>query len=147
MRGPARRVLFCLLPAACCLLLGCGREGPERVVVSGSVTYRGEPLESGEIRFEPAKDSTAPMAGAAISDGKYAVDSKGGVAVGTYKIRIEAFRTPADYQEPSEAEQQGPLIPPPREQYIPAKYNRDTEMEITIDSGSGAISRDFELTD
>ena len=74
--------IYCVLPAAWCLMLaGCGgQEGSERVVVSGTVTYRGEPLDDGEIRFLPIKGTKAPMSGAKIIDGQYAVEARGGVA-------------------------------------------------------------------
>ena len=34
---------------------------------------------------------------------------------------------------------------PPATQYLPARYNRQTELEITIESGSGPVTRDFAL--
>ena len=36
----------------------------------------------------------------------------------------------------------------PREQFLPARYNVNTELEITVEPGSGGrITRDFELTE
>lgn len=35
--------------------------------------------------------------------------------------------------------------PPTGEQYIPEKYNEKTELEVTIDSGSDKITKDFQL--
>jgi len=138
----------------CCGLVvaavgGCGRSGPERVVVSGTVTYQGKPVEDGQIRFVPAKGTEAPMSGGPIKDGKYAVDMKGGVPVGTHKVQILAHRFPPESLKiletlPPDATE---LEMPPREQYIPKKYNVNTTLEITIPSGSGKINRDFELTD
>ena len=87
------------------------------------------------------------MAAATIVDGKYKVDTNGGVPVGTHKIQIEAFRKSAKRPQPDER------LPPnardtiPREQYLPAKYNTSTELEITIESGSRAIIKNFELND
>jgi len=139
---------FCCAVAAV-VLAGCGQDGPERAVVSGTVTYQGKPLEEGQIRFLPVKGTEAPVSGGAIRKGEYRVDAKGGVPVGTHRIEIIAYRVPPESLEilktlPPDATE---TEMPPREQYIPAKYNADSELEITIPPGSGAIRRDFQLTD
>ena len=75
------------------LLSGCSEDqGPERVVVSGTVTYNGKPVPEALIRFVPVQTSAVPMAGAVVTDGKYRVDIRGGVPVGTHRIEIEAYR-------------------------------------------------------
>ena len=127
------------------LLSGCGRgDGPERVVVSGTVTYRGQPLEKGQIQFFPAQGTKAPMAGAEIVAGKYKVDAKGGVPVGTHRVEILALRpAPLPKNLPPEALDQGV----PMQQYIPAKYNAKSELELTIAPGSRPVAKDFSLTD
>jgi len=130
-----------------CLSGGCGRDGPERVIVTGTVTYRGEPIEVGQIRFLPTAGTEAPVSGAFIRNGKYVVDAKGGVPVGTHNVRIEARRIDPNYQPPPEGARQSAETSPPFQQYIPAKYNRETELEVTIESGSSTITKDFELTD
>jgi hypothetical protein len=126
------------------ILVGCGRDrGPERVIVSGTVNYRGRPIPTGIIRFVP-KGST-PSSGAQIIDGKYRADSHGGVPVGVYGVSIEA------YTSESAAAATGPDGPPPEagptKQYLPKKYNAGTTIEITIPSGSRPIVKDFDLTD
>lgn len=130
-------------------LTGCGKGagGPERVVVSGTVTYRGAPLSDGEIRFVPLPTCPVPTTAARIVDGKYEIEGSGGVPVGSHKIQIEAYRW-LDSMRKSDAS-----LPPdtsmrrPRQQYLPKKYNSSTELEITIEPGSSAITKDFELTD
>jgi hypothetical protein len=121
---------------------GSGDRGPERVVVSGAVTYNGKPLSQARIRFIPAATSAVPMAGAPIEDGKYRADNNGGVPVGTHQIQIEAYRT----DQPSPA-----ALPSPRsggrQQYIPKRYNSDSQLQITIEPGSPKIVKNFDLTD
>ena len=142
-----------LLPIACLLTLvvtnGCGPGGIERAVVSGTVTHNGQPLEEGEIRFIPEAGSGVPMSGAAIVDGKYIADSQGGVPVAKHKIQIESWRISEEWLK-----QHGPSGPDevpdwriPRRQIIPEKYNVRTELEITVEPGSGEITRNFELSD
>ena len=35
----------------------------------------------------------------------------------------------------------------PGEQFLPAKYNTNTELTFTVESGGGPVTHDFELTD
>jgi hypothetical protein len=139
--------LGCVLLTA--FFTGCSRgdRGPERVVVSGIVTYKGQPIPDGAIQFAPSATSAAPMSGALIADGKYKVDAHGGVPVGTHKIRIEAFRQVKVTRKP------GQFAPPNMseksvtQQYLPKKHNAETQLEMTIPPGSRAITKNFDLTD
>jgi hypothetical protein len=126
---------------------GCGDRGPQRVIVSGRVTYNGKPISSGVILFVPLPSCPVPSAAAEITDGKYRVDARGGVPVGTHKIKIEGYRKPANAPQPSTAALSGLPAPTLREQYVPSRYNAGTQLEITIPSGSGTITKDFDLTD
>lgn len=125
---------------------GCGPKGPERAVVSGTVTHNGRPLEKGQIRFIPEKGSGVPMSGAVIVEGKYVADSLGGVPVAKHKIQIESWRINEEWLK-----KYGPPGPDalwemiPKDQIIPEKYNVRTELEITLEPGSGEIIRNFEL--
>lgn len=62
------RWTFALVLAA---LAGCGSAGG-KASVSGSVTYEGQPVASGEITFSPA-DGKGPTASGPISGGSYSV--------------------------------------------------------------------------
>ncbi len=148
-RVPTRGLPLPLLVLVAAMLTGCGREGPERVIVSGTITYRGEPLKEGQIRFFPTKGTQAPMSGADVVDGRYTVKAKGGVAIGTHRIEIIAHRPDPKYAEltkslPPDATE---LERPPQQQYIPEKYNSQTELKITIPPDSRKITKNFELTD
>ena len=127
---------------------GCGSDGPQRMPVVGKVTYRGEPVKMGEIRFLPIKDTKTPMWGASIVDGQFVADGKGGVPVGTHRVEILGWRA-----KPG-ASRSATNLPPglnsrktPQQQYLPAKYNSQSELEISIEPGSGKVVRDFALTD
>lgn len=139
--------LFLVWGLMAILLAGCGgRNGPERVVVSGVVTYNGKPIPEGAIRFVPSQDSPVPTSGASILNGRYMVDGKGGVPVGAHRIQIEAFRmVPAPARPGLQGSPHRPTEVP--QQYLPDRYNAKTQLEITIPSGSRAVTKDFDLTD
>ena len=142
-----RAVWFLMVAGLAIMLNGCGDRGPERVRVSGLVTYDGKPVAEGRIRFTPDASSNMPVSGAYIVDGRYQADSHGGVPVGAYKVQIEAY-TPTDPSLlPDLAGKGKPNAGKAGfgQQYLPAKYNVDTQIEMTIPPGSGAITKDFDL--
>jgi hypothetical protein len=110
--------------------LGCSGSGDEIVKseITGTITYNNEPVEFGEIHFLPADGTVGPQANGGIRDGKYAVQANGGVPVGNQKVAIFAY---FDLPKPDFLP---PLAPTPREQYIPAKYNKQTELTVTIEA-------------
>jgi hypothetical protein len=122
------------------LAIGCGyRSSLERVYVSGSVSYAGQPIEIGQIRFIPVEPTRAPITVENIRDGAYETDKSGGVPVGNFRVEIRMF----DRHEYENA----PRVPgtPSVKQLLPNKYNRDSELTINIESGSDSIEKDFNL--
>jgi hypothetical protein len=145
---PAALALLC-----CGALAGCQKQSIERAVVHGKISFAGEPMPSGTIRFVPTEGTKTPPGAAQIIDGKYRVEARGGVPVGTHRIEIEAFRAlspeAAAAAETARLQAEHPHLefPPAREQYIPAKYNNETELKITIPPGSGEIEHNIELSE
>jgi hypothetical protein len=134
---------------AAALLAGCGgNQGPERSLVSGTITYAGKPISAGTIRFVPLPTCPAPASAADIVDGQYKVNMHGGVPVGTHRIQIEAYRDVPGSPKPNPS-----AAGPPwtrvgqQQQYLPKKYNTDSQLEIKIEPGSREIVKNFELTD
>ncbi len=123
------------------LLLGCGR-GSEipRATVSGKVTFQGQPIADGTIQFIPAKGTKGPAASAAIKDGDYKVVVGGGVPVGTLRVEIQGFEPVAGSpnRPPAMANLQ------PKKQYVPAQYNRQSKMEVTVED-KGEQIQNFDL--
>jgi hypothetical protein len=73
---------------------GCGKSGPTRYRVSGSVTFKGKPVPVGSIQFTPdaSKGNTGPSAFAGIKNGKYDSAADGLGTVGGPQIAsVEAF--------------------------------------------------------
>ena len=128
---------------------GCGGgldDEPDRVVVFGQVTYDGKPVEKGEIRFVPAAGTQAPASGASIENGSYRVDHKGGVPIGTFQVRLSAYRAPGGTEgEVLGAPSDDPMAG--REQYLPEKYSgANSALTLTIEPGKEPIEKDFALT-
>ncbi len=73
-------------------LAGCGDSGPKLYPIEGQVTYLGQPVKLGTIRFEPAGDKMDPRATpeALIRDGRYELTRSKGVAGGPYTVYILA---------------------------------------------------------
>lgn len=131
------------------MLLGCGGPtGPELIEVSGAATYQAKPIKDGVIKFIPAAGSEAPTRSVPIKEGAYKASGRAALGVGTYKIEITAFTgEPADTNSfPVSDAASEKNQPKPREQILPEKYNKKSTIEeLTIKSGSEAITKDFKL--
>lgn len=129
------------------LLSGCGRDGPPRAIVVGKVTYQGQSIADGQIRFTPTKGSTGPVAVAKIVDSQYRVAHHGGVPVGTQKVQILGYNVDPRYK--GHEKNRPPMFSaeewPPKLQYLPEKYNTRSELEVVVEEARGEVSKDFEL--
>ncbi len=79
------------------LMAGCGGSGggdaPERISLSGKVTFNGQPVPAGDLSFAPDREqgNKGPAGVATIEDGVYhTVDGKGPVA-GAQVVTINGF--------------------------------------------------------
>ena len=128
-------VVFIFLP-----FTGCGhKSGLERIYVSGQVTYADKPIELGQIRFVPESNTTAPITVEQIRDGQFETATTGGVPVGSYRVELRMY-DPEEYQNAPRT-----AGSPAVKQLLPDKYNRNSELNITIQSGSSSIEHDFLL--
>jgi hypothetical protein len=90
---------------------GCGGGGVKRYDLSGSVTYRGQPVPTGSIVFEPdkTKGNEGPAGFAKIKAGKYDTRQEGGMGIigGPHLVRIVGL----DGKPSGELVQGMPLFP------------------------------------
>ena len=136
----ARDVTVIGLALFCTALLGCGKSGAlDKVVVSGTVTLDGEPIPNGEVLFYPIEGTPGSVSGGPIKDGKYTAKGRGGVPVGKHSVEIRAFRAPSRAGTGDLAVEGGPAV-----QYLPPKYNTQSEIDVEIDSSNR--TQDFALT-
>lgn len=72
-------------------LVGCGgNDGPKRYRVTGTITFKGEPVPVGYIQFIPEPPSRGPEGFAEVLDGKFSTNNYGrGVIGGPHKVVIE----------------------------------------------------------
>tara|TARA_R110002095_G_scaffold122994_2_gene106888 strand:- start:2656 stop:3087 length:432 start_codon:yes stop_codon:yes gene_type:complete len=134
--------IFCFLSLFCPILLsGCAGNAPsdarDRAITFGAVQFSGNPVAEGQISFIPLK---GPTAMGPIREGNYRIDSKGGVPSGVCKVRILAFEETGKEQVIGAG---GKTMKETR-QVVPARYNQNSTLEVTINSGE-ENRRDFDL--
>jgi len=111
-------VLILLASAAVATSMpGCGKARRDRAVVTGKVTYNGEPLRFGTVILEPEMGQYAT--GAIQPDGTFRMTTRGegdGAPVGKCKVRLVCFA----HQDPSaKAKPVGPENGPPQGEGLP----------------------------
>jgi len=110
-----------------------GNSAGERVC--GIVTINGDPVEKGAITFKPL-DSQSSNAGAMIKEGKYEAI----VAQGKSKVEI---RVPVVVGQRKLYETPNSPLQDVTKESLPAKYNKETELEIDVVLGTN--EKDWEL--
>jgi len=131
-------MFLCLIPAGC----GSGALKYEPAGVSGMVTYQGEPLEKGLIRFIPdTQVIDGQVAGkpvfASIQAGQYKVPAEHGAAVGKNRIEIVSYRKTGKTMQMEET------IVDEEVQFLPERFNTDSTLSAEIQPGENSL--DFEL--
>ena len=134
------RIMSVAILLATLVLSGCsdGGDEPERVVVSGKVTWQKNEVKDGIIRF--ICDS-GPSAQGPIRDGSYLIDYKGGVPVGNCRVEVEGF------EEQDIKDSGSTLIAMPKKvgiQIIPQQFNRESTLRVEIAAGK-VNEHDFHL--
>ena len=138
-----RRLLITLhgslvLPVAALALLtllstGCGSSRP---IMEGMVTLDGVPIEKGTIMLMPA-NGKGQSAGGAIVAGRYRIP----VSPGPMEVRISANRKDGKMPDPLNPGS-GAMIDRYVD-YVPARYNDTTELNVTLKPGLN--THDFKL--
>lgn len=127
-------------------LVGCGAES---ATLAGSANYDGKPIPEGVVRLMPVKPTTGPGGAGEIVNGQFEIGSDGKLTSGTYKVAVLGMRKTGRRERASEAVPvelggTGKLeMVEQFEQYIPNKYNRSTQLEITLSAGENRQA--FEL--
>lgn len=128
-----------LAALTCCFALGCGGDGTHRV--SGTVTFKGQPVPVGKIYFTPdgSKGNSGPSGYADIKDGKYDTGAAGGhgSVAGAVLISIEAFDPAAkpDKDKVDKSDTSGEVL-------IKSLFPR---YEVAADMPKGASTKDIDV--
>lgn len=111
------------------ILCGCGGgDSLEKFPVAGKVSYKGEPVQEGDVNF---RNETHGAGGAIDPTGSFTIE--GGLPAGTYSVYI----TPAIKMDPPTFGKEGKASPkPPEVANIPQKYRlpATSGFEITVKS-------------
>ncbi len=126
------------------VIAGCGSkgyDGEKRFPLSGTITFNGEPVDGGVIRFigESGTDKERP-AGGVITGGKYEIPEGQGVNAGTYQVEVR-WSKPTGKQIKDSGDT-GEMIDV-TEQVIPSKFNEVTELRAEVSGTSTTF--DFDL--
>lgn len=82
----------------CCLLTfaGCARDEVDgRVAVAGTVTYDGQPVAAGRVRFTPAPGTSGPSSGGEIQNGRFRIAAEDGPGLGEYVVSVSVGAPPS----------------------------------------------------
>lgn len=139
----ARRLLALLALVAA---VGCGPSKPETHPVTGTVLYKGAPVEGATVTFSSASGEGSAV-GRTDAQGKYSLttfERNDGALVGEYKVRVLKYDTPPapaapaggsdeDYVPPPLEER----APPPPKNLLPEIYSSTTRtpLSFTVEPG------------
>jgi hypothetical protein len=133
-------------------LTGCGggiEEGP----VSGTIYMDGKPLANVHVQFQPlgTKENPNPGRGShGVTDesGRYTLRIDGvrdGAVVGKHRVAVCAVLAGEGKNFNPETGSPDGEIPPGGREFIPARYNDQTELTFDVPAG-GTDKADFQLT-
>jgi len=123
---------------------GCGQSKP---VVTGKVTYKTNPLTSGEVHFV-GKNDTKPRSALIGPEGKYEIID---APLGEVRIAVVSIKSAGPPAGPSVGgkgkKTAGGAGPSERRSAIPTRYNNHNTSAITLIVVPGTQSFDIELRD
>ena len=127
-----RTILALLLFSLSPILFGCSPETGGREALSGTVTLKGAPLESGTIQFDAVDGSG--MGGATITAGKYEIPAEKGLQPGKYTVRVSAVQGGAVVEE---APGDSMAVEAENKETIPAEFNTESTVTMEVTAGGG----------
>jgi hypothetical protein len=142
VKSKVRHIRAILFGLSLFALAGCNSGKAGGRAIAGKVSFNGQPVAEGQIVFEP--NGPGRMGVGPIADGTYSIPAKNGPSPGSYRVRITADRATGKKIKPLPSSADRTPVDA-YEQYIPARYNHATKLEITIDDKS-PNDRDFELS-
>ncbi|MEX0794648.1 MAG: hypothetical protein WD045_16040 [Pirellulaceae bacterium] len=114
-------------------LAGCGGDG--KIPIQGTATWNGDPIEIGYVELQPT-DNTGQFASAEIREGKFTLRT----APGLRRVKVTAERQIGEIP-PSD---RIPTAEPIMHQYIPARFNTNSETEVEIKADDPVLALDLE---
>jgi hypothetical protein len=119
---------WCVILMLSGMLCGCESGNPlGRLAVSGKVTLGSQPLEQGNISFEPL-DQHGVGSGALIHGGRYDIPKQKGLPPGQYRVRIYASIPRPPGGNGPDGEPPAPGADLPGQELIPPQFNMHSEL-------------------
>lgn len=141
-RTPSSWKLLCMTLGIIASNLGCNN--PTMVPVTGHVSFDGEPITNGNIRFCPLDGTPGIGAATKIIDGKYTIPPEPGMPIGSYMILVSATKEVNRSIPRPEIVNGESKMHKPVKQYIPPKYLSRSELKVEIIPGPN--QHDLKLT-
>ena len=110
-------------------LSGCDGVGGYQTV-TGSVTFRGEPLTAGSIQFFTPGEPPVLYAGTVIAQGTYALPKDHGLKPGQYLVRISSTE-----RVPTTEGAISSMNPARVQERLPSKYNTESTLRVEVRAG------------
>ncbi|HWL10124.1 MAG TPA: hypothetical protein VNQ76_17090 [Planctomicrobium sp.] len=133
--------IICLPVLWITIIQGCGKSSHHHPAsAEGLVTFRGEPIQKGVIRFQ-VEDGTPGAGGLGpIEDGQYQIPLTSGLKSGTYTVSIYGFRKTGRVIKIDES------TPPVEEekQFIPRQYNDEATVFHQVLPGDNTLNFSLE---
>jgi hypothetical protein len=124
------------LPVLLLVTPGCGETRDDLAAVTGNVKLDGQPLPDAIVKFIPQGGKGVVAVGKTDGNGHYylmASRTAEGASIGQNKVRITTYDI---------LDQGGKQVPVPEK--VPTKYNSETELAVTVESGDNTF--DFDLS-
>ncbi len=148
-----RLVVGCVILVCVGFAVGCGKavdpNRPKTFPVSGTVTYKGQPVEGATIMFVGGKRGAA---GRTDASGKFSMttfEANDGAIPGSYKVAIS--KTILEGAPPEGATGTKPGVEPDSgkaKELLPEKYKDPAKSGLTVDVKEGGVKDlKFDLTD
>ncbi len=135
-----RFVQVCLGTSLLLGLAGCTGGQPKLCPVSGTVNFKGKPLDRGAITFLSDDPTMGAGGGAMIEEGHYDIPAKQGLPPGRYKVIITSVDPKNQTPDPDALPG---YLPVPKDRIKP-KYNSQTTLKAEITT-EGPNKFDFEV--
>jgi hypothetical protein len=114
-------------------LPGCSEGNPlGREAIFGKVTLQGQPLDQGQIQFEPEATTGGIFNGAQIDAGAYSLDSADGLPPGKYRVRISSSEGGAEVNAEEAPGESNVAVAKER---IPAAFNSASTQTVEVKEG------------
>jgi hypothetical protein len=123
------------------LVVQCGCSDG-KVVVRGSATVDGLPIDEGSISLEPA-DGQGPTTGGMIKAGKYELTGNAAAVPGEKIVRIVGLRQTGKMIRAGPPAPPGTMIPE-MVQCVPPQYNDKSQLRVDVKAGK-PNTHDFHL--